>query len=546
MMSAHTDGVVVTSSNGLGRVHCKTFARLRQVLSLPGIVVLCGCAVGPDYKRPPMPAPQSFSAQAAEGGATFDTKSDPSPALAEWWKGFGDNELDQLVVRMLNDNLDLKTASARIVQARAQLTAANAGLFPSFSASGSDQRYRVPNSVRELPQQAAGSVSPAAGSAVGATGFELPGYVSLYQAGFDATWELDIWGGTRRSVESADASVQAAYAARRGAVVAALAELGVDYEGLRSTQTRIEIANHTLNIEQNLLALTQNRQQNGLASDLDVAQARAQIDNTRAQLPPLQSQALQRIHAIAILLGQLPASLEQELGVPAKVLDSPPLIPIGLPSSLLLNRPDVQQADRMFAAANAQIGVAEAQRLPTLKLTGSTGYTSTALDKLLNQGAWTWDTGASLTAPIFDFGQLQANQRAAEAAARQQALQYQKTVLRAFQDVEDSLQSYAAAMRQQDALSAALGSAQLTETRSLEQYKAGLASYINVLDADRTLASAQDQLAQSEQSRVQALVSVYKALGGGWQSGEAQLSSQMSLANTNGDATQSPINDALP
>jgi len=482
---------------------------LRTVLPGLACLILAACMMGPNYQRPTTQTPAQWSGALA-GGTTADRG-----ALAEWWKGFNDPILDWLVDRAVSGNPDLQAAAARIAQARAQSDAAAGALFPSLTGNASYKRYRLPSDLKSLVQQ------PAAGaSASSAGGLQIPAYLNVYQLGFDASWELDLWGGNRRALEGAQDSAEAAEAQGRGAMVSVLAELGTDYGVLRATQLRINIAKHTLEDEQQLLDLTQDLGRHGLTSELNIAQAQASLETTRASLPPLQSAALQTIHAIAILLGELPESLEVELSSEAPPLPVPPSVPAGLPSDLLLQRPDIQQAERELASATAEIGVTAAQRLPNVSLTGSTGYDSSQLDALLKSGAWTWNLGASLTAPLFDAGRLAANQRAAEAAAQQQVAAYRKTVLQAFREVEDGLSGLAADREQAGSLEAALGANRTALQRSTDLYRNGLGNYIDVLNADRNVASGDDQLAQNQQTQIRDLIGLYKALGGGWQVAE--------------------------
>ena len=283
------------------------------------------------------------------------------------------------------------------------------------------------------------------------------------------------------------------------------------------------LARRTVDIERQLLELTRSRQGSGMASELDVERAQAQFDTSSAQLPLLDAQRLQAIHAIAVLTARLPEEMEAELAADAPQLPTPPQVPVDLPSDVLRKRPDVQQAERQLAAATAQVGQAEAARFPTLSLTGSTGLASDQLDQLLRHSNWTWNAGVALTAPVFQGGELEANQRSAEAAARQSELQYRKTVLQAFSDTEDALQGYAAQSQSLQSVDAAARANQLSLQRATDLYKAGLASYLDVLDADRSYAQSQDQQAQAQVSRIQELVALYKALGGGWQAPGAQL-----------------------
>lgn len=480
---------------------------------LLGVMLLSGCTVGPNYHRPQVDEPDHWSAASAEG----------APLLAGWWQQFNDPELDRLVNAALRDNLDIQSAALRIAQARAQRDVVAGALWPTLAGAGKTYRFKVPDDVQKLPQQLS-TAAPQAGAAAAAPAesmIRIPSYLNIYQLGFDTSWELDLFGETRRAVEAANDSTQASVATRRGVIVATLAELGNDYLQLRGSQTRLQIAQHTIEIQQTLLELTDSRHNAGLASDLDVAQARAQLQTSQAVTPLLRAQILQSIHAVALLLGRLPESMEEELSVPAEMPASPPSIPIGLPSELLQNRPDIQQAERQLAAATAAVGQAEAQRFPSLSLTGSTSLVSTQLNQLVKHGAWSWDVGASLTAPIFEGGRLAANQRAAQAAADQSVLQYRHTVLQAFAETEDALQNFAAASEQQEALTAAAQSQQVALDRATQVYRAGLGNYIDVLDAERSVASVRDQQAQSEQQRLAALVAIYKALGGGWQSQES-------------------------
>jgi NodT family efflux transporter outer membrane factor (OMF) lipoprotein len=465
--------------------------------------------MGPNYQRPATQTPAQWS-QAQAGGTAADRT-----ALAAWWKGFNDPVLDRLVDRAVSGNPDLQAAAARILQARAQTDAVAGALFPSLSGTGSYKRYRVPTDLKSLLQQPGAGASPSS-----AGGLQIPSYLNVYQLGFDASWELDLWGGERRALESAQDSAEAAEAQGRGAMISVLAELGTDYGVLRATQFRITVALHTVDDEQQLLDLTQDLGRHGLTSELNIAQAQASLETTRATLPPLRTAAIQMIHAIAILLGELPESLEAELSSDSPPLPVPPAVPVGLPSDLLSQRPDIQQADRELASATAEIGVVVAQRLPNVSLTGSTGYASSQLDALLKSGAWTWNLGASLTAPLFDAGRLAANQRAAEAAAQQQIAAYRKTVLQAYREVEDGLSGLAADREQAGSLQSALAANRTALQRSTDLYRNGLGSYIDVLNADRSVASGDDQLAQNQQTQIRDLIGLYKALGGGWQVAE--------------------------
>jgi NodT family efflux transporter outer membrane factor (OMF) lipoprotein len=466
--------------------------------------------VGPNYHRPETPQPDHWSGSSAVSAAE---PAAGEAALAHWWRQFHDEQLDQLIQSALKENLDVQIAGARIAESRAQRDIVAGAELPTVGGSAQYTRYRLPGAITRLPGEVLAPVDPTLASSV-----RIPSYLNLYQLGFDASWEIDLFGGTRRAIQAADASTQAAIAAQRGVVVSTLAEVGNDYLALRATQQRLAIAEHTLDTEQLLLELTQSRHNAGLASDLDVQQAQAQLEASRATLPALQAQVLQSIHALAVLVNRLPEDLETPLSPSALPPPVPPTIPIALPSELLQSRPDIQQAERTLAAATAQVGIAEAQRFPSLSLTAATSLVSTQLNQLVHHDSWTWNAGGSLTAPIFEGGRLAANQRAAEATMQQTELQYRQTVLQAFRETEDALQNYGAASERLRALQTSARAQRLALERATQLYRSGLGSYIDVLDADRTAASADDQIAIAQQDQATALVAIYKALGGGWQS----------------------------
>ena len=487
--------------------------RPARPLVLPVLLALAACTVGPDYRRPRPEEPTHWTGggdvTAPEAGARAN------PAFIRWWTQFNDPELDRLVQSALKDNLDVQIAAARIAEARAQRDVVAGAALPTVAAKGQSTRYRLPDSITRLPGEVlapAAATNPALPASI-----RIPQYVSLFQVGFDSSWELDLFGGTRRAIQAANASTEAAVAARRGVLVSILAEIGNDYVTLRATQQRILAAQRTLAAEQLLLELTQSRHVSGLASDLDVEQAEARLETWRAALPDLQARQMQSIHALAVLTSRLPEDLEARLSEPQAVPPTPPSIPVELPSELLESRPDIQQAERTLASATAAVGQAEAQRFPSLSLTAGTSLISTQLNQLLHRDNWSWNVGGSLTAPIFEGGRLAASERAAEAVAQQSALQYRRTVLQAFSEVEDSLRNYTAATDRLAALQTAARADQVALDRAAQLYRAGLGSYIDVLDADRTVASADDELALGQQAQASGLVAVYKALGGGWQ-----------------------------
>ena len=472
------------------------------------LALLCACLVGPNVKTPHVEVAEKWSAAAGD--------EDPAE-LAHWWKQFNDAELDQLVSRALARNLDLQSAVTLIAQARAQLVGQAAGLLPSASLAGRYSKYKIPADVRDQIGNAVRSIQSqdtASGSGEEAA---IPHYFDFFQLGFDVSWELDLWGGTRRGIQSAAAALDAQIWERRGAVVSVLAELGSHYATLRMTQARLRVAQRNLEIARIQLELTRSLHDNGLGSDIDLAQAEGNLELVQAAEPPLRSLEAQSIHAIAVLLGELPESLQTELRAPHEALQTPHPVPAGLPAQLLANRPDIRAADAQYSAAVTQIGVATAQRLPNLALTGTAGVSSTELSHLLSGNAFSWNIGAAITAPLFDAGRLRANQRAAEARALQQEFTYRKTVLQAFAEVENGLTT----VHNDGERDAALQRAALANERALEramdQFKHGQASYLQVLSSETSVNSTTDQQLQTHEQHLRDFISVYKALGGGWQ-----------------------------
>ncbi|HWK46768.1 MAG TPA: efflux transporter outer membrane subunit [Stellaceae bacterium] len=461
----------------------------RPVLAL--LAALAGCTVGPDYHPPATTAPDQWAG--AKSGA-IDTTA--TAELDHWWAGFNDPVLNDLVERAIAANYDLKLATERVVQARAERDVSAAGFYPSVSLQPNATRNRSSTALKFPP---------------------YGGVYNTYQAGFDASWEIDIFGGTRRSVEAADAAIGASIEDRRAMLVSLLGDLGTDYAALRAAQARLAIAQRNITAEQDALSLTQQKFSQGLGNELDVAQARAQLETLRAVVPQLQTTAAVQAHAIAVLIGRVPSEVEAELSKPGALPPSPPVLPATTPSSVVRNRPDIREAERNLAGANAKIGVAVAQLFPTFSLSPTIGVGAGSLNKLLTSGALQWGFGPSVSVPIFQGGKLDANVREARSVAEQNRLTYEKTVLTAFQEVEDALVSYTSERQRHDNLARALEANQLALRRSTELYRGGIGDFLAVLDSERNLYSAEDSVAQSDLAIVQQTVALYKAMGGGWQ-----------------------------
>ena len=465
-----------------------------------------GCAhipsVGPDYQPPKVSSPSQWDETLAGG----ETNSNAS--VAGWWKNFHDSELDSLINRAASSNLDLRIAQARVREARAEYGIAAGNLWPIINADGSYARQRQsPNQPLLIPS------------------VPVPLVDNDYQAGFDASWEIDIFGGQRRTVEAAKAQVAAAEFGQRDVLVSLLGEVARNYVEARGYQRRLEITRANIRAQEQVLALTQNQFTNGLANNLDVQQAATLLATTRAQVPTLETALQMSIHRLGVLLGQQPGALQNELSIAAPIPAAPPTVPVGLPSDLLLRRPDVAQTERQLAAATANIGVAKADLFPKFYLTGIAGFQGVSAADWFDAGSRFWSLGPTVQWNIFDAGRIRSNIKVQNARQQEALASYEKTTLSAFEDVENGLTAYAKEQVRRRALEDAVKSSQESLRLSKQLYANGLSDFINVLDAERSLYQAQDDLVQSDTTVSTDLISLYKALGGGWEVEPQQLSS---------------------
>jgi NodT family efflux transporter outer membrane factor (OMF) lipoprotein len=525
---------------------------------------LAGCTVGPDYKPPQVnvtPAFGSIPAPSTMPAATMPASyatSQPIP-LVEWWTTFRDPVLDSLIERALKSNWDLRQATARVRQARAQLATITPDEYPSVNVDGGYQHARGSKNVTIPPQlfggsggggsssggttggsggttaanrvfrtEQLGNTSAASGSSgasqrqpglqspLGAGG--LPGVnTDLWQVGFDATWEIDIFGGTRRNIEASQADLAAAVEDRRDMLISLLGEVARDYIQLRGAQRQLAIAQQNLSTQQDTLWLTRDRFNNGLATQLDVARAAAQVATTAAQIPAIVSSIRESIHALSVLLAEQPESLASELTQSAPIPPVPPEVPVGLPSELLKRRPDIRRAERQLAAANARVGVATADLFPKFSITGLLGVDSTKPRHLFDYSSRYYEIVPGFTWPIFDAGRIRAEIREQDAAQEQALASYQQTVLGALKDVEDALVNYQNEQLRRQALAEAVDADKQAVDLATDRYKQGVVDFLTVLDSQRDLFAAQDALVQSDQTVSANLVTLYKALGGGWE-----------------------------
>ena len=486
------------------------------VSSLAGATFL-GCTVGPDYAPPTTAMPDHFgeylsASEATTRPATMPSTQAVSGQVERWWENFRDPQLNNLIERAVQSNLDLKAAEARIRQARAQYGVMLANEFPLVTARGSATRSRGSTGVGSRSSSSSAFTPTAHPN-------------NLYQAAFDASWEIDVFGGVRRGVEAAEHDIEAAVEDRHNVLLTLISEVARDYVDYRGFARQIEIAKENVAAQEETLAVTRRQFEAGLktATELDVARAQALVFSTQSQIPALETSLRQTAHAIAILLGKEPNALTQELGasrpIPSAVI---PVVPIGLPSDLLRRRPDIRRAERQLAAATARIGVATADLFPKFSLTGSLGLESSKFKDIANYGSHFWSIGPSVSWPVLDFGKIRANIRVQNALQEQAMTAYESAVLIALGEVEDTLVAYGREQVRRQDLSNSVGANRRAVSLARQRYDAGLTDFLSVLDAERSLYAAQDQLIQSDRLVSTNLVALYKALGGGWESLEPQ------------------------
>ncbi len=499
----------------------------RKLVPLAMAVAVAGCTLGPDFAPPDAAAPASWFAQhRAPAGATPVLPSVPVAETPDphWWNLFGDPVLTALETRVAAENLDVRTATLRLAESRAQGRVVGADAYPGVNGNASFTRESVSKNGIFTAFGAPGSSTGSPGTVANGQGFGAGGPsganiqpFDLWQYGFDASWELDLWGRVRREVESASASIVASDEARRAALLSALAEVARDYLQLRGTQETLRITRESLATANDTLQLTREREAGGLSADLDVANARAQVASVAAQLPQLEQLQGQQINAIGQLLGEPPGVLDGELASPRKVPPPPPSVPVGLPSELARRRPDIRQAEAQLHGATADIGVAVAAFYPTITLSGSLSLQALQFSQLGNWSSNQYALGPSLTLPIFEGGKLKATLELRRQQQQEAAVKYRQTVLQAWHDVDNALIAYGAEQARNQRLAQAVAANRTALTLAEQRYRDGLSDFLDVLNAERSLLAAQQQQADSTATVSTNLVALYKALGGGWE-----------------------------
>jgi outer membrane protein, multidrug efflux system len=471
-----------------------TTASLLLVLAL----MLAGCgAVGPDYVRPDPPPFDTWHA-AIESGLV---PAPPNPLeLARWWVQFGDPTLSSLIQRAVAGNLSLQAAQGRVREARARRGIISADFYPVLDASASAVRRR-------------------AGENIGAGR-----RTELYAAGFDSAWELDVFGGVRRSVEAADADIDASEEDLGHVLVTLLAETALNYIDVRTLQTRLDVAQANARAQEETYELTLSRYEAGLTDELAVQSARYTLAGTRAQIPALRTTLDGAMNRLAVLLGVQPGTLQAELQTPARIPVPPVEVAVGVPADTIRNRADVRRAERQLAAQTARIGVATADLYPRFRLLGSLGYDAFSVDDLFRSENLGWSFGPRISWRLFSGGAVRRNIEVQSARQEQALTQYETTVLAALEEAENALTAYVGEQQRRDALVTATEAANQAYQLARDQYQAGLVDFNDVLITQRSLLSFEDQLAQSTGSVTANMVRIYKSLGGGWPAAGPDLS----------------------
>jgi len=493
--------------------HALPFSR-RGLAAISLAVLFTGCTVGPNYKEPKIPVPDKFHAAPTTQVATTQVSAVLPPAdLTHWWTSFNDPVLNQLIQQAVKENLDLVTAQARVRQVRAQLGIAGAAEYPTLDAKGS---YRHTRGAQGTGTSGVNATGGAGGTEtiVARTGTSER---DIFIGNFDASWELDVFGGTRRNIEAARADLGAQIASRNDTLVTLTAEVARFYVDLRGLQEEIRIAQQNLEAQRQTMELTRVKFNAGVASDLDVARAEAQVATTAATIPNFEAQALTDIHHLAVLTAKEPGALLNELTPVAPLPYSVPAIPVGLPSELLRRRPDIRVAERQLAAATARIGVAEADYYPKFSLNGSLGSQADTFKNMFRTSSIFYSIGPDVSWRIFDAGTIRFNVEVQNALQEQFLAQYKKVILVALEDVENSLVNFNHEQTRNSSLQQAVASNRRAVDLATQLYNKGLNPFLDVLDAQRNLFAVEDQLSVSQRALSVDLVAVYKALGGGWQ-----------------------------
>ncbi len=466
----------------------KSFRKITtSMMVAAALLALTSCvAVGPDFIPPVPDAPAEWNTRLQDG---LTTEPANAVILAKWWTVFNDPVLSDLISQALNDNLDLKQAESRIREARARRGGAKAGFFPTLDTSGAYTRSYSSKVANDF-----------------------------YRTGFDAGWEIDIFGGIRRSVEAVDANLQASCEDLQDVLVTLTAEVGLNYVEARTFQRRLDVAYANLKVQEETYDLINFRYQAGLSDELDLQQARYNFESTRSKIPNLRTGLTEAKNRLAVLTGKAPGGVDAILSEPHPIPVTPPTVAVGIPAETLKRRPDIRKAQSELAAQTALVGVATADLYPRLRLSGTIGLETMHAADLFKSASRFWQFGPDVSWNVFDAGAIRSSIDVQSARQEQSLIAYESTVLNALEEVENALNAYAGEQLRRERLLDAEDAAQKAEMLAMDKYRAGLVNFIIVLDAQRFLLSFQEQLAVSDGAVTSNLVRLYKALGGGWES----------------------------
>jgi NodT family efflux transporter outer membrane factor (OMF) lipoprotein len=470
-------------------MHFKVQIRLTKWFTLIAITgLLTACSIQ-QAKISPVDVPKTWT-----DAQSLTLVKDPNIELQKWWESFEDPTLNQLISHAATGNYDIKIATQRLIQARALRDYNRGALQPQVSLTPQLSR-----------------------SQTGYNWAEALGLFNTFNLGFDVTWEADIFGGLRLSVQAAENELQSSAESRRDTMVSLLAEVAMNYANLRSAQIRVSIVRKNIDVAKESLRLTKLQYDRGLISDLNLAKSQAQYENVQSSLQPLLATIDSSINSLALLLGTYSNEIKPLLEKQGSALNTPSRLPLELPSEVMRNRPDIRQAERKLAAALDKVGIAHTNYFPSFQIPLSIGYETTPFGLLFNPASLIWSYGLNITQPIFQGGRLDAQLSNAEANAEASRLSYEKSVHSAFSEVETAMSGYKTQRNQVVSLSGRVNDFDVIVNRSKELYKRGLKDYLSVLSSESDLYAAQNNLEQSRLQEITYLFTLYKALGGGWQ-----------------------------
>jgi NodT family efflux transporter outer membrane factor (OMF) lipoprotein len=478
------------------------------------VVGLPGCMVGPNYHTPSTTMPSSFSAIEPSTRPTTQVTTQPAIAtastrpvdIAKWWQSFDDPELDSLVDRAITTNFDLEIALTRLQEARTMEVAVNGRELPVAGASGAAGRGSGTNSTK-------GRISAPLNAGSNTTGLKEITQV----VGFDAGWELDLFGRYRREAEAAGYDMQAAAENRNAVLIAVVSDVARAYMDLRAFQMRLSIIQDNIRIEQQSVNVVQQRFDRGITNELDLALAKRQLATLQSQLAPLEDQIVVAQRRLTVLLGTYPDALNEELSHPVALPQVPEQIQTGLPVDLLRRRPDILEAERQLASSTAQVGALTANLFPRLGITAGLGLQGQGLGREPAKNTFLWSVGPTAYWPLLDFGTLDALIDVQDLRTHELLVDYKRSIVNAITEVENSISGYDAEQNRLANLADALLASNRAATLASERYDRGLTDFLNVLDAERQLYELQDQYAVAQETAILQFISLYKGLGGGWE-----------------------------